>query len=126
LLRRHVNRRAWNHPDGSKRVFNGSLFAGRQPIVANALRQSEIEHLCLAALGDENVRRLDIAMHDSLRVRGGERLSHMDRNLEQLLQFHRLAMDELFQALALQLLHHDERMALVIIDFVDRANAGMV
>src|SRR5262249_18492989 len=34
--------------------------------------------------------------------------------------------DPLLQAFALQLLHDDERMAIVVFHFVDRANAGMV
>ena len=47
------------------------------------LRQAEIEDLCLTALRDEDVRRLDVAMNDLLLMRGVERIGSLNRQLEQ-------------------------------------------
>src|SRR2546428_12182154 len=64
-------------------------------------------------------------MNDSLGVRGGQRIRHLYRNLQELISLQRFPPDALLQALSLQLLPHDEGMALVILDFVDSADAGM-
>ena len=42
------------------------------------LRQAEVEDLHLAARGDEDVRRLDVAVHDALGVRRFERVGDLD------------------------------------------------
>jgi len=54
------------------------------------------------------------------------RVGNLDAGVEHGLQFHSMAADALLQALAVQLLHHDERMAVVVLDAVDGADVGMV
>ena len=59
-------------------------------------------------------------------MRCRKRVRYLDPNIEQLIKVHRRPADPLLQALALQLLHHDERMSIVVLDFIDGADAGMV
>jgi hypothetical protein len=44
--------------------------------------QSEVENLGVAALGDENIRRLDVAVDNALGVRSVERIGDFDRQRE--------------------------------------------
>ena len=41
------------------------------------LGNPEVEDLCLASRGDENVRRFQIAMHNAFRVRGFESINNL-------------------------------------------------
>jgi hypothetical protein len=51
--------------------------------LAGQLGQTKIQNLRLATLGHENVRGLDIAMNDALRVRGIQRVGNLDCEVEQ-------------------------------------------
>ena len=93
---------------------------------ARDFRQTEIENLGVAAIGDENVGGLDVAVDDSLAVRGIERIGYFDRQGEQAFELHRLAVNQMFQGLAAETLHHDEQMSVVLADFVDGADVGMI
>ena len=64
--------------------------------------------------GEEDVGGLDVAVNDALRMRGDQGLGHLNRDVENLIAIHGLSMDQLLQALALQLLHHDEGMPVVV------------
>ena len=57
---------------GGARNHTGRTGRGRE------FGQAEIQDLGVAALGDENVRGLDIAVHDVLRVGGIERIRDLD------------------------------------------------
>ncbi len=50
---------------------------------ANLLGQAEIENFGVAALGDENIRRLDIAMDDSFGVCGIESIGNFDAEIQE-------------------------------------------
>ena len=58
------------------------LFGRRVDVM---LRQPEIEHLC-SAFCDHDVRRLQVAMDDSLPVRFVERVGNLDRVLQHLFE----------------------------------------
>src|SRR5713101_7688355 len=58
------------------------------------LGQSKIENLRVSTFGDENVRRLDIALNDSVRMRRVERISQLNGDSEQRVQFHRPYADQ--------------------------------
>ena len=57
------------------------------------LRKAKVEDLCLASIGDKDVRGLDVPMHDALRVRGVERVSNLNAQLQDLIKGQRLACD---------------------------------
>ena len=80
LLGRHVSHRA-NRRAGTGEVRFGGL-GPRGLIVLTArerdLGEAEIEHLGVAALGDENVGRLDVTVHNAFGMRGVERVGDLD------------------------------------------------
>jgi hypothetical protein len=78
------------------------------------------------ALGDENVRRLDVAVKDALDVRRIQSISDLDGQGQSQLGFHRSACDAVLQRQALQELHGDECFAVLVVNFVNRADVGMV
>ena len=47
-------------------------------IAVGDLGQAEVQNLGVAALGDENVRGLDVAVNDSLGMRGVESVGDLD------------------------------------------------
>ena len=85
----------------------------------------------MAALGDENVGGLDVAMDDAFRVRGVERVGDFDGEREHGVAIERASGDGVLERYAVQKLHGDEGLALrfinpLLVDFVNRANVGMV
>jgi hypothetical protein len=78
------------------------LRAGRRGVclrLHDQLGQAEIKNLRLAARGDENVPRLDVAMDDALRVRGIERIGNLHRQIEQLFQLYGSSFDAVLKRL---------------------------
>ena len=90
------------------------------------LGQPEIQNLGVAALGDEDVGGLDVAMNDPLGMRGIQRVGNLDRQTEHSFIFHGLSADAMLQRHALQKLHGNERLSPCLADFVDGANIGMI
>ena len=103
-----------------------SLCAADETAETNLLGQAEIENFRVAALGDENVGGLDIAMNDSLRVRGVESIGDFDGEIEKYVEIERVAADAMLQRHSLHVFHADEHAAFVLADFVDRANVGVI
>ena len=81
LLRRHVRDRADRRARDSSDSFAVVRVRRRPTRVggrsADQLGQPEVEHLRLAARGDEDVGGLDVAMDDALRVRRVERVGDL-------------------------------------------------
>ena len=90
------------------------------------LGQAEVEDLRLAALGDEDVGGLDVAVDDALRVRGVEGVCNLDPEIERDFERERPVVDAVLQRLAVEELHRDERLALGLADVVDRADVRVV
>src|SRR5581483_393884 len=66
-------------------------------------------------------------MDNSFGMGGQQSVGHLDRDVEKLVELHRLsALDLLLQALAFELLHHDKGMALIVINIVNDADIGVV
>ena len=65
-------------------------------------------------------------MNNAFGVGSGEGVGYLNSDIEQLLNVHGLATNVLLEAVPLQLFHDDEGMAVMILDFVDGADAGMV
>src|ERR1035438_9663348 len=80
----------------------------------------------MAALGDKDVRRLDVAVNYAFCVRGIERVGNLDSQRYKQFRFHRTPTDAMLQGCAVQKLHGEEALAIVFADFVDGADIGMV
>jgi hypothetical protein len=80
----------------------------------------------VAAVSDEYVRGLDVAVNDSVRVSGIQTLCNLDSQVQDLVRAKRFAEDALPQRLALQILHGNEVLPLKLVDVVDRAYIGMI
>ena len=65
----------------------------------------------MPAIGDEDIRRLDIAVNNAFCVSGIQCVSNLNRQTEQNFCLHRLSADALFQRFAIQKLHGDECFA---------------
>jgi hypothetical protein len=90
------------------------------------LGETEVENLGVSALGDEKVGRLDVAMNDALAMGGVERIGNLDRKRQQGFQIEGTAGDAVLQSGAVEKLHHDERLAVLLTDLVNGADVGMV
>jgi hypothetical protein len=109
---------------GRQRVRRCNL-ARRTPREGN-LRQTEIENLGVPAFGDEDVRGLDVAMNDPLAMRGIHCIRNLNRHTEQNVILDRLPCYAVLQSRAVQELHGDERFAVLVVNFVDGADVGMI
>ena len=103
-----------------------AVAATRRTLVAHQLGQPEIENLGVAVSRKKDVRGLDVAMDDAFGMRSDERVGNLDGDVEKLVEFHGLAAETLLQTLAFQLLHDDERVAVVVVNLVDGADVGVV
>src|SRR5215471_11703692 len=89
-------------------------------------RKTKIQNLCLTARSDKDVSRLDIAVNDSLGVRGLQGAGDLDPDVQRIVKAHRTAVDALLEGLTFQILHDDERTAIVFTDIVNRADLWMI
>ena len=64
------------------RPVSDVLVASWRRRVGHQLGDAEVEDLGVAAVGEEDVRRLEIAMDDAGRVSGGERLADIDADAD--------------------------------------------
>ncbi len=80
----------------------------------------------MAAVGDENICGLDVAVNDSFGVSGFECVVDFDGEIEELIDFQGLGGDSFLERLALEEFHHDEDLAFVAADFMNGANVGVV
>ena len=134
LFRRHVrdgaHGQAWTgeqvggHCHSRHSGRSGTSF--RQLGDRHSLGQAEIQKFGLAALGDEDISRLDIAMDDALRMRGVQSVSHFCAQLYDFFRWQRPSRDVVGERYACQQLHRDERTPFMFVHFVDRADVGMV
>ena len=76
--------------------------------------------------GDHDVRRLDVAMHDAGGVRGLERRGDLCPVLQRSRQRQRPLAEQCGERYAVDELHGDEGRPLVLADFVNRDDVGMV
>ena len=95
-------------------------------ILKRHLGQTEIQNFGMAALGDEDIRRLDISMDDSLGVRCVECVGDLNRQAQEHLGLQGFAGNEMLQRHAVKKLHGDERLPVLIVDLIDGADVGMV
>src|SRR5262245_19543354 len=90
------------------------------------LRQTEVQQLGLASLGNENVGRLDIAMDDALGVSRVERIGYLPCQIQQRFDLHLLAQESVLESLSLQQFHGDEGLSIRFFNLMNRADVRMV
>ena len=88
--------------------------------------QPEIENLRVAAAGDEQIRRLDVAVDDPGGVRRLERVGDLDRERQQQIDLERAPGDAMLQRRPVEELHDEERAAVLLADIVDGADVGVI
>ena len=86
------------------------------------LGQSEIQHLHRAVRAKDDVARLQIAVHDTLLVRGFERVGNLPGDRQRLIQRHGALPDALRQGGSLHQFHHQ----VIGADVVELADVGMI
>ena len=87
--------------------------------------ETEIENLRVSTLGDENVRRLDVAMNDALGVRRIQCIGNFNGKREDIFVVQRPP-DAVFQCHAVQKFHGDECLAILLANFIYGADVGMI
>jgi len=80
----------------------------------------------VAALGDENVRRLDVAVDDSFGVSGIQSIGDFDAESQQRFEFQGTPGNAALQRSTLQIFHGDERLAFRFANVMNGADAGMI
>jgi hypothetical protein len=80
----------------------------------------------VATVGDEQIRRLDVAVDDPGTVCGLERVGNLDRERQQHVDLERAPGDAMLQRHPVEKLHHEERAAVLLADIVDGADVGVI
>ncbi len=88
--------------------------------------QTKIQNLHLACIGNHDVAGLDVAMDDATRVRGRERVSHLNSDAQSALEFQWPAVNQLAHIAAFDVLHRDEVQAPGLVHVKDSADVGMI
>jgi len=65
-------------------------------------------------------------VHDTLAVGYVQGIGDFNSNFDQPLHLQRPPRDQMLQGPAFHVLHHDERMSVLLVDFVDGTNVGMI
>ena len=104
---------------------NVGRLRGHTPF-RDELRQTKIQNFSLTPFRDEDVARLDIAMHDPLSMRGAQGVRNLDAPLQQLCSLQRSAANTISKRLALQKFHHQVWLTLMLSNIVNGADIGVV
>ena len=80
----------------------------------------------MSTLGHKDVRRFDVPMNDACRMSHVEGVGDLDREAEQYVGLHWPSGDTILQRHAVQKLHHDEWLPMLIVNLVDGAYVWMV
>ena len=89
-------------------------------------REAEIEDLHAAVQREEDVLRLQVAMHDAALVRGTKPSGHLERDVERRVHRKCAGAETRAQRLTFQTLRHEVRGAAVIPDVVDGQHVGVI
>src|SRR5262249_57856384 len=90
------------------------------------LGKTEVKNFGVTTAGDENVSRFDISMDDAFGMRSIKRIRHVNGEGEERVELMRTVCQRVLECLTIEILHHDERTALVITDFINSTNIRMV
>src|ERR1700687_5600449 len=98
----------------------------RRTICETDLCQSKVQNLGVAAFGDKDVGWLDVPVDDAFCVGRVKRVRNLDSQRQNQLSFQRSASNAVLQRQAIQKFHGDERLAVLVVNFVDGADVGMI
>src|ERR1700728_2389481 len=90
------------------------------------LRQAKIQNFRLAALDQKNIRGLDVAVDDALRVRRIQTVCDLNAGFEELRYFDGLPFDAVLQSFPFQQFHGDKRPAFEFSNVVDGTDVRMI
>src|SRR5262245_14803946 len=108
-------------------ILRGQGFhIARSALYRAYLCESKVKNLGMATFSNEKVRRFDVAVNDSFRVRGVQPVCYANRHIQQLFQFHGATSDDVLQSFAFQKLHGDKCSAVLFAYVVDGANVRMI
>jgi hypothetical protein len=102
-----------------------SDLAGRRWRSRN-LSQTKVENFGVSALSDKNICRLDVAVNDSLGMRRIERIGDLNCQRENRVSLHRTVADAMFQRHAIQKLHDDKRLLILLSDLINGTDIRMI
>jgi hypothetical protein len=80
----------------------------------------------MTALCYENVRWLDVPVNDAFCMCCPECIGNLNCQFQHFVERERLARNTVLQGFAVEKLHRNELLAVLLADFVDGANVGMV
>ena len=131
LLGRHRGQRAHGvtglgHPVRPQHARRLGELVGDVRQMRGQLRQPEVEYFHLAVIGDEDVRRLDVAVHDAGMMGSLEGVGDLTAEVEHHIDRQRSAVDPAAERAALEQLHHEKRQAVVLADVVHRADVRVI
>ena len=131
LLRRHVCHRSHGAAGaGEVGVHGGGHRTARRFELRHRSRgnfgQSKVEDLGLSTLGQKQVRRFQIAMHNARRMRHIKRISNLSGKVHELFNRKGFSLDAVLQRRAFKALHHDVEPILVFANVVDGADVGVI
>ncbi len=105
------------------RSVRGSTSSPRRPAVfGRQFGETEVEHLHGAPPRDEDVGGLHVTVKNALGVRGVERIGHLRGDVEHEPHVEWLARQLAIQGIAVEQLHGEIELAVVLIETVDRAD----
>src|SRR5216684_6252264 len=111
---------------GDRGFGRGGGWARCGPLFRGYLSHAEVQNLGLAARSNENVGGLDVAMDDIGAVCRIQRVSNLDTQFEHLVHFEPLPGDAVPERLTLEQLHGNERLALMLLDLIDRRDIRVI
>src|SRR6266545_2559556 len=90
------------------------------------LRESKIEHFRIATASDEDVSELDITMYDPVCMGRSKSVRDLSAPFQQVRQTNRAAGADSAHVVPFKQLHNNEWPVLVVVDFEDCADVGMI
>src|SRR5215469_17638419 len=102
------------------------LRIGSRDFCGTHFGESKVQNLGVSAVRYENVGGLDVAVNDAFGVRSIEGVGNFDGDPQKGFQFKWTTSNCVFQSLALQKLHGDERPAVFFTDIMNGADIWMV
>src|SRR6267378_7849378 len=103
-----------------------SVDMGQCAFVNGLLSEAEIKDFGVGSPGDENIGGLNVAVNDPFGVGSIQGIGDFDANGNHGVQFHGPARDDELEGRAVEKLHSDETLAVVLADFINGANVGVV